>query len=130
MGARLVVRFVDGTENEQGDIPRVYLHWGGEYVEEINDTLTAFVASVRELDDTRLTDQIYLAAKLIVWAANKQTTSPYRTKDGTEPVHPLDFLSVGVVTSDDWGDGVVDLICDGSGTWKVTKAIDLDGILA
>lgn len=104
MGARLVVSF--------GDTSHIYLHWGGEYADQIHETMDAFFADVAELSDRRLDDMPYLAAKLVVWAANRGRM------DGA---HPLAFLGVGVVSSDDWGDAHVQV--SNGGTWKIVREL-------
>jgi len=112
MGARLVVRF-----GQEENPPRVYLHHGGEYSKDVKDTLYAFVAAVSQLEDRRASDPEYLAAKLLVWAANT---------DKREPHKALNFLSVGVVTSDGWGDAVAEFPCiDNSLSFAVLSALDI-----
>lgn len=112
MGARLVVV----CEGEH-DRPMVYLHWGGEYQEQIRQTLDEFISAVTNLADPRFHDPVYLAAKLVVWEARQSQRGD----------NVLNFLSVGVVNDESWGDGVAVIDCvKGDGSYKITKAIDLE----
>lgn len=114
MGAPLVVRFEHGPDREE--CSRVYLHWGGGYVDEIVVTMSSFFADVSELKDKRLDDPTYLAAKLVVWGA----------REGSRSDNPLDFLGVGIVESDGCGDGLVSVPCQGKIEYEILSAVDMD----
>lgn len=114
MGARLVVEFED---NYHASNPMVYLHWGGEQVAEIENTMEAFLADVNELSDNRLNDAAYLAAKFVVWSY---------LADGRDGI---DFIGIGIVTSPSVGDGHVIVNCTTEpGTYRINKAIDLQPV--
>lgn len=103
MGARLVVSFTDGEK--PGDIEpvaHVYLHWGGETLAEIDRTVSKFLTACDELSDKRFNVPRYLAAKLVV---HEYTQNHYASK------HPLDFLSIGIVDSAEYGDGHAVICC-------------------
>jgi hypothetical protein len=110
MGARLVVKF--GNEEIP---PRVYLHWGGEYVDDVKQTMDGFMSAAQMVRDSRLNDPSYLAARFLVWAVHEQGAKN----------NPLDFLSVGIVTADDWGDAVVTVPCEGTATYTIDSALDM-----
>jgi hypothetical protein len=108
MGARLVVTFANNIDAEPA--AHVYLHWGGETAGEVAQTMQSFFDRIETLSDPRRDDMPYLAAKMVVWAADE-----HRRGDD-----PLDFLSVGVVGSDDWGDAHVVVTSDG---WHIQRAL-------
>jgi len=113
MGARLVVKFGAGTHDPQ---PMAYLHHGGEFVDDVKRTLDEFMHAVKSLPDSRLNDANYLAAKFVVWAAVQNVRSS----------NPLDFLSVGIVTNDGWGDAVATVHCNGTTEYTINSALDLE----
>jgi len=108
MGARLVVKF----SNEA----MVYLHNGGEYAADVRETLDEFFGELASVNDKRLADAPYLAAKFLVWAAGK----------GTRGVNPLEFLSVGIVNDAGYGDAVAYVPCDGTTNYSIEKSLDND----
>lgn len=62
--------------------------------------ILAFLADVRtNVADNRFNDGEYLAAKYVVWLADK-FASKYDAQTGWVPTHPLDFLSVAIVRDD------------------------------
>jgi len=109
----------------------IYRHSDG-YPEGLGLDLVRFINEVRQLQDTRLSDPAYLAAKWIVfdvseYHAHMTTSNEQRKANGekpyyADPVPRLDFLSIGVVMSDP---GDIEyryhVICDGeveSITWE------------
>ena len=116
MGARLQVTF------QLGDIPlaSVYHHTGGEFVGEVEATMSAFIDALRDLPDSRWSDPSYLAAKYVVWAA-------WEAQRGEDR---LDFLSVGVTTpeiGETMTDATVVIDCNEPfGTYKITRALDVE----
>ena len=114
MGARLVVEFDDNYDSNN---PMVYLHWGGERVDEIYNTMDMFFEKINELEDKRLMDAAYLAAKLVVWAWDVSGNDD------------LNFLGIGIVTSPSVGDGHVIVNCTTEpGMYRINKAIDLQPV--
>lgn len=121
MGDRLVVRFTGNCRAlDSGKGPMVYLHFGGDVMQDVEHTLDEFLADVAELPDSRLADPSYLAAKLVVWAA-------WRGQRGESR---LDFLSVGVVDNDGWGDAVAVVTCDPPGEYWIERATDMENVTA
>lgn len=81
----------------------VYRHSDG-YPDGLGSDLLRFFEDVeRQTRDTRFSDASYLAAKFVVWQA-RQYARRFDTKRGEFVPHgdarPLDFLGVGVLTSD------------------------------
>jgi len=94
MGASCVIQICEHYEPEV-PVARIYLHWGGETFEDVANTLRTFALVNEGSPDPRWTDAPYLAARLLVWAASDSRILG---------AHDLDFLSVGIVNSDEWGD--------------------------
>ena len=91
MSTRCVVNFGYNDEVEA----KIYRHSDG-YPEGVLPDLKTFFSDVKkQTQDTRFDDPTYLAAKFVVWQANKYA---YHYKDGKRRRSKrLDFLSVGVV---------------------------------
>lgn len=106
MSTRAAIHFEDSTGRLEAII---YRHSDG-YPSGLGQDLTDFVAKVKELRDTRLTDPSYLAAKWVVFDVLRQQGEMQRfqqsqyASEGFVPSgasgHPLDFLSIGIVRSD------------------------------
>lgn len=102
MGERCVIRFTSEADPATENVAaRVYLHRGGETFEDVAATMRSFMRSVSQLPDPRMDDPACLAAKFVVWDALSASRS----------AEPLDFLGVGVVESDDYGDYVGTFCC-------------------
>lgn len=100
MGARCVIRFTDSREPSGPAVARIYLHHGGETFDDVADTMQAFMRSAALVRDNRFDDPAYLAARLVVWAALQNGSSG-----------GIDFLGVGVVDSEGYGDYVGTFCC-------------------
>lgn len=88
MSTRSSTHFTYGGEKHE-PAAIVYRHWDG-YPDGHGLDLFEFFAEVeRQTRDTRFDDPTYLAAKLVVWLADKFGEA-----------NQLDFLGVGVVTKD------------------------------
>lgn len=111
MGARLVVKF-GNDENP----PMVYLHHGGKYAEQVQETMSAFITELEKLSDKRLDDAPYLAAKFLAFHAHKYNST----------LSPIDFLRIGIVTDEGYGDTVARMRCDGTFDYDIEKSIDND----
>ena len=78
----------------------VYRHSDG-YPEGLGEDLKQFFADVKEqTGDTRFSHATYLAAKYVVWQANKYAETFDVKLNKYVPSNMLDFLSVGVVMED------------------------------
>lgn len=100
MSTRSTTHFVSGYEQTPEAI--IYRHSDG-YPEGHGRDLSLFFQAVEEqTEDRRFTDPSYLAAKLVVWLADRFAQRYEHTANGYEYVksQPLDFLSVGVVQED------------------------------
>jgi len=92
MSTRATVHFQYGGKTEA----IVYRHSDG-YPEGLGEDLKEFFADVqKQTKDTRFDDPSYLAAKFVVWQADKYYA--YRKNKGEHK--PLNFLGVGVVLED------------------------------
>jgi hypothetical protein len=100
MSTRSTTHFIYMEQNQASAI--VYRHPDG-YPEGHGTDLYRFLRECAKLEDPRFSDPSYLAAKLVVWLADRFRYS-YRSKDGVfdyvKNESLLDFLSVGVVMSD------------------------------
>lgn len=112
MSTRATVHFINKGQSTPEAI--IYRHGDG-YPDGLGKDLENFIAEVRKLQDTRLSDASYLAAKWVVWdAANYGNRSNY---DKATPLNPLNFLSVGVVRQDtDDIEYRYKVVCDGTPT--------------
>ena len=87
----------------------IYRHNDG-YPEGLGQELVRFIQEVRQLQDSRLDDPSYLAAKWVVFdvllhQAYHAASNEQRKAVGQEPYYPdpiprLDFLSIGIVMED------------------------------
>jgi len=99
MSTRATVHFCYSNKHPEAII---YRHSDG-YPEGLGKDLETFFDDVKaQTNDTRFTDPCYLAAKFVVWQADKYAVKydwsakePKATK-----ANMLDFLSVGVVMKD------------------------------
>jgi hypothetical protein len=98
MGARLVVAFCDERKRVEAC---VYDHWAADNRADAQRCLEDFFEAVKaQCADTRFTDAPYLAAKFVVWRANRYAASEQKRSANPDEARPLNFLSVGVVTSE------------------------------
>ena len=68
----------------------IYRHADG-YPEGLGEDLETFLQDIKDnVQDTRFNDPNYLAAKFVVWQAQRYTTDE----------HPLDFLGIGIMLED------------------------------
>lgn len=93
MSTRATVHFADAD----GTRAIVYRHSDG-YPEGLGNDLQEFLADVsKALNDTRFNDPSYLAAKWVVWDAERHCEYFHGLKNGTSR---LGFLGVGIVLKD------------------------------
>lgn len=114
MSTRATIHFHDKGSDEPEAI--VYRHNDG-YPEGLGLDLRRFIAEVRaNVKDSRFTDPSYLSAKWIVFDAAQHRECSSKWNNGN-PVHDLDFLSIGVCSKDP---GDIEyryhVICDGTPT--------------
>lgn len=114
MGAALVVEFRSMEETN----PMVYLHHGGELLEEVHKTLQDFQQWQLGADN-RWNDPAYMAARFCAWAY-RESNSLFSSEDV-----PPNGVSVGIVGSDGWGDAHAIFACDGTDEYTVIRAIDM-----
>ena len=117
MGTSAQVNFLNGDDS----IPTasLYFHFDG-YPENMEPFLQDFFNEVEEnVQDTRFGDASYLAAKLVVYAANIFTQYSYPASNPDK--HRLDFLSLGIIPSSGYGtDYVYDVRCTNANRATVT----------
>ncbi|MEE8615537.1 MAG: hypothetical protein V3T11_10045 [Roseateles sp.] len=90
MSTRCVINFVEGTQHAA----KIYRHCDGYPDGEhgVPASLQQFFADVKkQATDTRFGDASYLAAKFVVWQADQNAGDSDK---------PLDFISLGIITSD------------------------------
>jgi len=98
MGTRATVHF----QHIGASCPEaiIYRHTDGD-PEGLGIDIKLFLEEVREsLNDTRLGDPSYLAAKFVVWSADHTRQYGFGAKEDVKKPHALDFLSIGIARRD------------------------------
>lgn len=132
MSTRSTTHFVDRLGDPRTAI--IYRHSDG-YPTGAGKDILEFIADVQKnASDPRFNDPSYLAAKYVVWLADKFATAYDPATNSWVPSHPLDFISVGILNEDP-GDieyrytivcnGKPDVYCDNlrSGPKPIAEAI-------
>lgn len=88
MATRSNIHFTDGDYLAAN----IYVHYDGYPENRLPELQRFFEAVKQQCSDTRFSDPSYLAAKFIVWYANKQTQHVNQS--------PLNFLGIGPVIHD------------------------------
>ena len=98
MSTRSTTHFTYGDSDKP--IAIIYRHSDG-YPEGAGIDLKRFLEECSQLPDSRFSDPSYLAAKYVVWLADKfNQRYDFKTGTMTRPASRLEFLSVGVLNSD------------------------------
>lgn len=93
MSTRATVHFL--YEEKDNPLAIIYRHCDG-YPDGLGEDLKTFLEEVKNnVEDNRFSDPNYLAAKFVVWQANRYSNKSYSGKK-----HYLNFLSIGVMIKD------------------------------
>ena len=94
MSTRATIHF-----QHEGNTEAIVYRHGDGYPDGLGNDLTAFLDDLEaNVQDNRFDDPSYLAAKWIVWDAEKFVEM--RKKHGLGKGHRCDFLSIGIVMDD------------------------------